>query len=169
MRSLYWAIAGAALGTAYVLLAGLLNIKIIGSRDGAVFDLNNELVSITEPRIPGLAMFAAALLSGLVFYVIVVGFAKRAVLARVSAATGFVVVALTLVVWSFTITSDAAPYAASSVGIALGWEGWLQEGGPSQAVHLVIVLALGGALRTLWSARSKEGGPGQMSERVHQD
>ncbi|WP_422770229.1 hypothetical protein ACN28C_26425 [Plantactinospora sp. WMMC1484] len=154
MKTIAWAVGGVALGIVYVLLVGILGIQIIGARAGAVFDLNNELVAVTSPSVPVLQMIASALLSGLVFYVVTIGLQKRTARIRVSTVAGFVVAVTSLVIWSFVIAPDAVPLGgASTEGIAIGWEGWIQEGGVNPAVHVLIVLVLG-AHWPFWSTPS---------------
>lgn len=154
MKALVWAVGGAALGSAYVLLVGILGIQIIGARAGAVFDLNNEMTAVTSPTIPMAQMFATVLLGGLVFYLLTVGVRKRAARIRVSTVAGFVAAVGSLVIWSLTITPDAGPQGVTPAGIASGWEGWIQKGGINPAVHLLIVLALG-AHWPHWPRRSR--------------
>lgn len=151
------------LGLVYVLLTGILSIQAIGARAGAVFDLNNELVAVTSPRIPVVPMLATALLSGLVFYAVAVVIQKRAIGVRISTVAGFTVAVIALIIWSFTITPDGAPRGVGPVGVAVGWEGWIQKGGTNPAVHLVVVLALG-ALWPFRSTSSNVSGSGQDGE-----
>ena len=89
VKSLPWAVGGAALGTAYVLLTGILSVRIIGERAGAVFNLNNEVVEITRPASPWVPTLVSALLSAVVFYAIAVEVRKSNAGTRLAAVGGF--------------------------------------------------------------------------------
>jgi hypothetical protein len=165
MKSLAWTTSGVALGVLYVLLTGMLSIQTIGVESGAVFDLNNELVSVTAPKTPVLSTLATALLGGLVFYTLAIAGRKRSASSRVCVLPGFIAASTLLVIWSFFITSDVAPEGVPSVGIALGWEGWVQQGGTNPAVHLLILLTLGALWEatTSWSKQARDLGDGSRA------
>ncbi|MDX6231123.1 MAG: hypothetical protein QOH68_71 [Nocardioidaceae bacterium] len=147
VKTFGWTVGALGLGIAYVLAVGVLSVQTMGARAGAKFDLNNELVSVTSPTIPVLPMLGTALLSALVLYAVTFGLRKRSTRTRISVAMAFAAGALSLVVWSLTMTPAGV---LATEGIPLGWEGWIKEGGTSPAVHVVIILALG----ALWPSSS---------------
>lgn len=159
MKASFWAAGGMALGAVYVALTGIIGVQAVGARAGAVFNLNNEVVGITSPSTPVLQMVATALLAGLVFYAASVRIRTLPALARSSALAGFLVATISLIIWSVTIKPLNAAEGIPDVGIALGWDGWIQQGGTNPAVHLLAVLTLG----TLWRFTSNS----SAEERSH--
>ncbi len=148
MRAAPWFIGGLAVGVAYVLIMGISTVQIAAARGGVVVDLRNEVVEVGSPSTPILQWFVSAVLGVLTFYAIVLHPRRRDVVVRVAAAGGFVVAALALSAWSLAIDDDAASEAVSA-GTALGWKGWIQEGGTNAAVHLMIGLAILAIMRAL--------------------
>ena len=154
MRYAAWTGVGFVVGAGYVLLVGMLSVHTSGALAGAVYDWNNELVEVASPSSPIFSTLASALLGGLVFYGIAVAPRRSSPAVRRSVTLGFALSTIAAVIWAFSKALEVSPDGVPSVGIALGWEGWLEQGGTSPAVHLVVVLTLG----ALWtSGRAREG------------
>lgn len=147
-----WFMGGLIVGLCFVLLTGILTIQAVASRSGAVVNLNNEVVAVQSPTIPFMQWLAIAVLGALTFFVMSVYLRDRSALVSYGATTGFAVASIALFAWSLRVTGDAPP-GTDVAATALGWEGWIQEGGTSPAVHVVIMLTIGAAVLPFLSAR----------------
>lgn len=153
MKNLVMATVGAVAGALYVVIVGLLSIQAIGVQAGAIFDLKNTVVGITEPRVPVWPLLAIAILSALVIVSLVAvrGAASRG--ARVSLVVGFALVAVAFVVWAFILTAGRDSGTEQTVGVLAGWTGWVEKGGLNSATHLVVILAVA----SIWLRQRSQG------------
>lgn len=127
------------MGAAFVILVGALTVQVIGLQAGAVFDLSNTVVAVTEPRHPVWPSVAIAVLGVLVMVALVAGGRRGG---RPALVGGFVVATAALVVWGFALMVDRNSAGEQTVGVLAGWTGWVEKGGLSPAVHVVLLLAL---------------------------
>jgi len=130
----------------FVLVAGIFTIQALGLAAGAQYDLDNSLASFTPPRVPFLMMCALAVLSAVVIFALTVAMRKRSRISRMAFTGGFSVATLLLIVLSFAFAATGRTPETPMIGVAPGWQGWLNHGGSSSAVHLVLLLAVG----SLW-------------------
>lgn len=142
MKNIVTAAGGAVVGALYVVIIGLLSIQVIGLQAGAVFDLSNTVVGITEPQVPVWPLLGIVVLSALVIVGLVVfqGAVPRA--AGVSLVAGFALSALVIVVWAFILTAGRDSGGEQTVGVLRGGAGWVEKGGLNSATHVVTALAM---------------------------
>jgi hypothetical protein len=138
-----WSICGMALSGVLVFVTGFLGVQAAGQQLGAVLDLNNTVVAVTSPRVPFLTMFAMAALGAAVLYVLTLGARSSGRGSRLAIVVAFALATLLLVVWSFLISSSQGLGNDSSLVVSPGWKGWLEKGGVSPVVHLMIVVSVG--------------------------
>lgn len=136
------AICGAVAGALYVVVVGLLSVQVIGLQAGAVFDLSNTVVGITEPQMPIWPLLAIVILSALVIIGLVVLAGATSRSATVWLVAGFSLAAAAFVAWAFALMVGRDSGAEQTVGVLHGWVGWVEKGGLNSAVHLVIALAV---------------------------
>lgn len=135
-------LAGLLVSLVYVLAVGLLTIRAIGARDGAVFDLTNALVAITEPHVPFVEMISIALMGLLMMYVLFFGTRKQQLSDRLAMSGGFSVGTAALVLYSFVGLDVSRANTSIVEGGLVGWRGWIYKAGSDSSVHLVLALAL---------------------------
>lgn len=157
-RRVVWAVAGAVLGTTYVLLTGLVAIQTWARERNVVLDLNNLGVRVQEPGMQVLILLVAgAFLSATVFWAVAIAPRGGTLGVRIAVATGFLLPVIVLVLASFLSTPPPPPEDVPHVGFALGWRGWAHEGGAVDAVHLLVALVLGSLVSG--GRRSRAGDP----------
>ncbi|MGV8858828.1 hypothetical protein [Rhodoglobus sp.] len=142
-KSEAWGISGIATGAVFVLVAGLLTIQASGLAAGAQYALNNSLASIITPRVPYLMMGALAVLSAAVVFSLTVAMRNRSAVSRMAFTSGFSAATLLLIIASFAFAATGMTPETPMIGVAPGWQGWLNRGGSSSAVHLVLLLSVG--------------------------
>ncbi|TDE96004.1 hypothetical protein EXU48_07095 [Occultella glacieicola] len=165
MRFVAGLVAGLLAGTVYVLTCGLLAIRAEAVRAGAIVDLDNQIVAITDPRFPILPFALSAAAGAAMVYGLVYRAGSRRSPADVGLVCGALVACVSLIAWSATSDAD---HLARPASFAVGWEGWVQFGGRSQAVHLVTVLlgvTLVRALWAVWQLREARGESGSEASR----
>lgn len=143
------AVLGAVVAAVHVLGAGMLHIQSSGARDGAVYTLTNELVSIEPPTLPLGAMLAQVLIAALVLAIVLSG--------RIMPSTwglwlGYLVTALVLVVLGLALTD-----LPLQEGFPRGATGWITAGASVSAVHLCLVLVAARVATALARRRAAEG------------
>lgn len=139
-------LAGLVASLVYTLAVGLLTVTAIGARDGAVFDLNNAVVAITEPHVPYLQMVAVLLLGLLVTYVLLVGTRKQSLPDRMALAGGFSFGTAALILYSFAGLGGSQASTSIVEAEMAGWKGWIYKAGSDSSVHLLLTLILGWVL-----------------------
>jgi hypothetical protein len=142
MKNIAIGAAGAVIGALYVVIIGLLSVQVIGLQAGAVFDLGNTVVGITEPQVPIWPLLAIVVLSALVIVGLVVLHRAASRTAGVALIAGFALAAAVVVVWAFILAAGRDSGGEQTVGVLGGWVGWVEKGGLNSATHLVIVLAV---------------------------
>lgn len=135
MRIFFGFLSGAAIAIVHVLLVGISSIQASGSRSGAVYDLSNIVVAVTEPRLPILSSVSIVALSALCVAVIVTRVSRFSVGVRRGVRIGYSVLGLIAVVMAY-IMMDVPPE-----GFLEGWRGWLAEGGSMPVFQLCVVTA----------------------------
>jgi hypothetical protein len=146
IKSAVWGICGIATGAVFVLVTGIFTIQALGLAAGGQYDLDNSLAFFTPPRVPILMMCALAVLSAVVIFVLTVAMRNCSKISRMTFTSGFSVATLLLVILSFAFAATGRTPETPMIGVAPGWQGWLNHGGSSSAVHLVLLLAVG----SLW-------------------
>ncbi|QAV71178.1 hypothetical protein ESZ53_12450 [Salinibacterium sp. UTAS2018] len=142
-KSVMWAICGAASGAVFVFVAGILTIQASGLAAGAQYALNNSVQSIITPRVPYLMMGALALLGLAATFALTVAMRHRSRASQLAFIGSFSTATLLLVIASFALGATGMTPETPMIGVAPGWQGWLNRGGSSSAVHLVLLLAVG--------------------------
>lgn len=142
------AVVGFLVGLFHVAATGVLSIQSAGALDGAVINLNNEVVGVESPATPLLEWFATALLGVIVFFVFSEQNRYWSTLSRLFGVTGFVTSSLGLCTYAVALGRDDVPGTASAL-TELGWKGWVQEGGMSSATHLLVALVAVSAFAAL--------------------
>lgn len=155
LRTSVLVLAGLLVSLVYAPAVGLLTIRAIGARDGAVFDLTNALVAITEPHVPYVEMISIAIMGLLVTFVLLVGTVKLRLRDRLAFSGGFSVGTAALVLYSFVGLDVSRANTSIVEGGLVGWRGWIYKAGSDSSVHLVLALALGWMLlHVLQAART---------------
>lgn len=151
---LLWGLAGAAVGVAYALAAGVVAIQSKAAGYGVVLDMrSNWATALEEPHAPVFELLAGAVLGSVTFYAVVVSRYTGIPRASFAGVLGFLVALLATAVTAFAMPQvRPREEEGPSIGVAFGWEGWLQEGGTSPAVHALAALALGALCRHAWRA-----------------
>src|SRR5690606_19312530 len=106
------------------------------------YDIGNVVVAVTTPRTPFLQIVATTALNGLVVYALTLG-ARRRQREAAAVAASFSIATSLLILASFLSTPSTGPDGGLPVGVAAGWQGWLQEGGANPSIHLVLIVAVG--------------------------
>ena len=143
LTPLLWAVAGTALSVLFVVGVGILTFQRSGVSGGAVYGMSNELVGVTTPN-PGFLHLAGIVALGvLVVGVLTVAAASRPPRSRLLLRAGFAVTTAALIVTSVSLLLRA--YAAEGIpqSTPLGWNGWIQVGGSTPVVGLVLLLVGG--------------------------
>lgn len=159
MRRAAAVLIGALGGAAFVLVVGVLEIHATGARAGAVYDLRNVVVGITQPAVPWLQLAAIALLSASIVLLGVLTLRKGSQRLTAVCIASFVLVCLVLIGWAMVALSQEVDASRVSSGVAEGVRGWVEKGGQHAAVHVVVLVAVGLLLRP--SARQQELKPQQ--------
>ncbi|TDW30530.1 hypothetical protein [Cryobacterium psychrophilum] len=153
MKNTVWFLCGFLISLIYVLLTGFLSIQIVGLAGGAVFDLGNQLVAVTEPNAGLLQVLTIAVASGAVLWVLTVAIRRQRSAARFVFRVGFglgtvaqVVASVTLLVQGFTVMN-------LNRGPAPWLEGWITEGGSNSAVHVVLIVTFYLLVKSVLAAR----------------
>lgn len=141
MRNVAWAAAGLVLGAVLVLAVGVLGVQAIGQESGAVLDLANEVVGVTEPQVPWGPALGTALLGALAALALTAGAARLPGATGRDLVAGFTLSTVVLVFWAFQLDADRVADAIDP-GVLRGWSGWLVEGGTSAAVHVVVLVCV---------------------------
>jgi len=142
MKNVAWVIAGIAAGVIFVFGVGILTIERIGLKGGAVFDLRNELVAVTDPGPGLLQLLAIAVGSALVAGVLTVGVGTRSRLARLLVRGSFAATTTLLIATSLSLLAGGYTQNGLTTGITPGWNGWIEEGGSNSVVHLVLLVVV---------------------------
>lgn len=142
MRNLVATVSGAVAGVAYVAIVGLLSVQIIGLEAGAVLDLSNTVVGITDPQVPIWPLLAIVVLSALVVLGLVVVRGVVSQRAGKLLTAGLALGIAALVVWAFALTFGRGSGADQTVGVLHGWPGWVEKGGLNSATHLTLFLVI---------------------------
>lgn len=141
MRNLGWGICGVMLGLVFVLVNGTLEVQVIGQEAGAVLNFNNTMVTVASPRTPLLPLAAIAVLSFLVMLFLTLGTTNLPRQSRWSFVGGFFLATAALITWAFFLTGGTEG-PDTTLGILEGWQGWVEKGGRSSAVHVVALLSV---------------------------
>lgn len=142
MKNVAWVIAGIAAGVILVFGVGILTIQRIGLKGGAVFDLHGELVAVTEPGPGLLQLLAIAVGSALVAFGLTVGVGSRSRLARLLVRGSFAATTTLLIATSLSLLAGDYTQKSLTTGITPGWNGWIEEGGSTSVVHLVLLVVV---------------------------
>jgi hypothetical protein len=147
MKPMAWTIVGIAASLLFVLGTGGFAIQRIGLKMGAVFGLNGELVGVTTPGPALLPLGAIAAVSAVALAALTLGVRRLAPRSRFLVRIGFTAATAVLVVVALVSLSFGAGLTSYSLqqGMMPGWDAWLEEGGSSSAVH-VVLLVMGGCL-----------------------
>lgn len=133
-------LTGGALGALVLVLSlGLFKIQAVGLRGGAVFDLQNVLVSVQPPIIPYWQYLTIAALATVAILAFFVWPSNLVGITRWSLTAGFLLVLLGLTILGLIWEYQNGPALANNSGPPLGWRGWLQYGGASSATHVVLL------------------------------
>ncbi|WP_372698332.1 hypothetical protein [Arthrobacter sp. JSM 101049] len=125
-----------------VLLIGFLAIRIEGLRGGAVFGIDNQLVSVTEPSPGFLHMLATVAVASASIAVLAVAMQYRPQDTRTAFRAGFVAAALIQVAVGAALLAQG-PVVPNLNEPQPRWvEGWVMAGGTNPAVHLILVVAI---------------------------
>lgn len=143
VKNLIVTLVGIVLSALFIAGVGILTIQKIGVNGGAVFGLDNQLAAVSEPG-PALAQLSAiAVLSALVIFAmspVIHGRTKArpALMLRLSFCAATVIqVAITLVLLSMDYTVNGL-----EDGFPPWWQGWLEAGGSSPAVHVTMLVVI---------------------------
>jgi len=143
IKNAVWGICGAATGAVFVFVAGIVTIQALGLAAGGQYNLDNSLAFFTPPRVPILMMCALAVLSAAVIFALTVAMRKRSTVSRMAFTSGFSAATLLLIILSFAFAATGRTPETPMIGVAPGWQGWLNHGGSSSAVHLALLLSVG--------------------------
>lgn len=131
---------GLAFSLIVVMTTGILTIQSIGVADGAIINLNNEVVAIANPRVPVLQFAAIAVLAVLAVYLVAFGTWRWEKSTRVCLTLGFVVGLAVSTAWALmSLSQNPAP---GEYAIAPGWQGWIEQGGENSAVHIILLISI---------------------------
>lgn len=169
MKVATWGFAGLVLGGVYVLVVGVLSFQAMGQRDGVVFDLSNAVVELTTPRQPIVPMLAVAAVSVLVMYALVAGARRRGRADRLAMVVGFSVAVLALVVTALSAPVLRVIEPGVPVGEVVAWRGWIDKGGVSPAVHVLLLFALGSPWLFPGSRRARDAAQGHEAAIIELD
>ena len=149
MRNAAWGLAGLAVSLVFVCGIGILTIQRTGLLGGAVYDLSNQLVWVTAAGPALLPLLAVAALSALVVFVLVAAVRNRPRRSQSLFRVSFAVATAALI--GVSLWSLVAGYAENGPtrGFSLGVLGWIEEGGTSSVVHVVLLFML----TVLWVRR----------------
>lgn len=136
MRMILGFLAGAAIAIVNCLLVGVGSIQASGSKSGAVYDLNNTVVAVTEPRLPILSSLSIVASSALCVAVIVILASRYSPGARACVRLGYSVLGVIAIVMAYSMM-DVPPE-----GFLEGWRGWVVEGGSLPVFQLCVVAAV---------------------------
>lgn len=132
---------GLALSFVYVNLVGVLSIQIAGLAGGAIFDLSNRLMAVTEPNAGLLQVSGIAAASGAMLWILT----RRGTrgsdaprMLRLGFGTGTLVqiaIGVALLVTRFSVLD-------LNRGPASWLEGWIAAGASNSAVHVVLIVTV---------------------------
>lgn len=136
MKSLLSFIGGAALAAIHVAVIGISYVQGSGNESGAVYDLNNVVVAVTEPRLAILSTLSIVALSGLCIAMVVAFSRRLRAGVRNSLRLGYAVAGLAGVVAAYFWT------VVPQEGFVAGPRGWVIEGGTMAVYQLCIVISI---------------------------
>lgn len=133
------AIAGITIAVLGAVMVGFLEIRRIGAEDGAVFDINNVVVGITNPVTPIWQMLGLA--AGGVLMFIFIAWDIRGHIKQ-GACVGTVALLLGLIVLLAYVGISTDYVELLGQPPLHGLEGWLVKAGYHPIIHTVAVFAL---------------------------
>lgn len=136
------AFVGAALGFVFLTASGFLSVQISGLMHGAIYDLRNVVVAVTDPGLPIAHILALGALSGLAVLVILVSRRSLERSARAWFLTGFSLTVLGCSVTGMSLYASRDTSAQLSGVIPEGIPGWVERGAMESSVHVVLIIAL---------------------------
>ena len=175
MRTVTWILVGLVEAVAFTVVVGVLSLQVSGIPTGAIYGLDNALVSLMSPSVPILPYVAIALVSLMVVASVTVFVRRASRTARIGLSAGLGTGLVALTIWAIVL--HAAQLDAWKAGVddvtaypPIGWDGWVRYGGSNSVVHLVALVSIAVlvlAIRrrddaTRTAAPSEEGG---LSER----
>lgn len=148
-RTLTGALIGLVATVAYGLLGGYLLLQSEAQRGGAIVDLNNQLVAITEPNYPVLSYLAIGVAGFALLYCLDWSSSSGTGI-EIGRLLGGMVASIAIVLTSWMLDSERL---TSTQGFAPGWQGWVQFGGKNPALYLIFVILCGLLVRSLSATR----------------
>lgn len=135
-------VLGMLAGVVFVVVTGILSIQTSGRTMGALYNLNNEIVYVMNPGIASLQYVVFAGLFGLTLVVLTTGVLsdwKGHAAARLA---GFSAALIALIPVAFVL-AQARISSHQQFGMwPEGWRGWIDSGGTSAAMILMLMVAL---------------------------
>lgn len=135
MRIVFGIVCGAVLAMVHVAFIGIASIQGSGNESGAVYDLNNTVVAVAEPRLAIFSMVSIAALSGLCVAVVVIFSRRLRAGLRNALRLGYVGAGLAGVVTAHLWA------VVPQQGFAEGPRGWVIEGGTMPVFGLCIAIS----------------------------
>ncbi len=136
-----WFAGGLLVSVFTVLLIGYLAMQIVGSRGGAVFGIDNQLVGVTEPNPGFLQMLATAAVGSASIALLAPAVRNRSKSTRFAFRAGFVAATLVQVVVGAVLLAQGSTVPDLNVPAPSWAEGWVIKGGTNPAVHLILIVA----------------------------
>lgn len=141
ITKLIWFAGGLLVSALTVLLIGYLTIQIAGIRGGAVFGIDNQLVTIVKPHPGFLQMLATAAVGGASLVLLAPAVRSRPPNIRFAFRVGFVAATLALVIVGSVLFAQGSTVPDLNVPPPSWVEGWVIKGGTNPAVHLILIVA----------------------------
>lgn len=143
LKALAAVVGGVAGAFVLVSAVGMFRLRAIGLRAGAEFDLQNTLVGIVQPPvIPYLQYLAVAALATLAVFLFIVWPARFRPLNRWLLKLTFLITLAVLVWFGIDLEHQFGPGIPPDLELPSGLEGWVLFGGPSSALHVVLLIGL---------------------------
>lgn len=149
MRIIVGFACGVALAAIHVAVIGISSIQGSGNESGAVYDLNNRVVAVTEPRLAIVPMLSVVTLSGLCVTTVAIFCRRLRADLRNALRLGYAVAGSTGVVTAYLWT------VVPQQGFAEGPRGWVIEGGTMPVFGLCIAISVFLMLHE-WSGRAMD-------------
>lgn len=150
------AVGGLALAALYVAAVGILTIRASGKRDGAAYNLQNELVEIVNVSTPVLEPLAIAALGAAIFTVAALVARRWAPPVRAVFVASLAAAVVYSIIWAFINDTDVAPRNPETLEVSTGWQGWkgwIEHGADNNSVQLLALLLIGTFVVSLLNAR----------------
>lgn len=134
-------LAGGIAAAIYALVVGALSIQLYGVQSGAIYDLNNQIVAVTEPKAGLLQMAGIVAMSVAAVFVLYMGVQGAGPILPTAFRIAFASCLVALLLYGLITNETLSPDLAVREGWPEGAFGWIAAASANLALQTILVLA----------------------------